>query len=214
MAKKPKKEAPQEREPKTFTPQTEWLKNRLRDRGVSLDAAAETLGTYKLMLHRILGGSRPARPDEILDLAPLLGVSPIEAIRRFGYTVPETKIDVVGKVNEFGRIEWFPPDLIRRTEAPADATANMRALTVDAPQSRLAIYDGAMLYYSPLADRVDAQAVGRLAVIGLGDQPAPLVGVLSYAAGDRKRVTVIGGAEVIESKQLIFAAPIVWIRAL
>jgi len=164
------------------------------------------------MLHRIVSGTRPARPDEILALGELLGISAIEALRRFGYEVPETKVDIIGRVNEFGRLEFLPPDLVRKTEAPSDAMADTRAITVDAPHSRLSLYDGATLFYTP-SSVVDAQAVGRLAVIEVGDQPAPIIGVLTYAAGGKKRVTIIGGGEVIETKQLISAAPITWIRA-
>lgn len=215
MPKKPKRKptAPVAPKIETYTPQTEWIKNRLRERGVTLDAAAAKLGTYKLMVHRVLGGQRPARPDEIIAFAPLLGVSAVEALRRFGYAVPETRVDLIGRVNEFGRVEFYPPDLVRRTEAPADAHADMKALTVDAPHSRLAIYDGATLFYVP-SKVVDAQAVGRLALLEIGDQAAPVLGVLSYAAGGRKRVTIIGGAEVLETAQLISAAPIAWVRAI
>lgn len=71
MAKKPSKKSAARRDAKTFTPQTDWLKNRLRDRGVSLDAAAEALGTYKLMLHRILGGGEVIESRQLIFAAPI-----------------------------------------------------------------------------------------------------------------------------------------------
>lgn len=212
-SKQPAPELETEECPKTFTPEGDWIKNRLRERGVTIERAASALGTYKAMLHRIVSGARPARPDEIIKMADLLGITTIEALRRFGYAVPELRIDLIGRVNADGRVIFFAPDQVRKVDSPADAAADTRALIVDAPHSRLAIYDGAVMYYAP-SPVVDAQATGRLSIIEISEQAAPVLGILNHLAAGRKRVTIIGGIETLETKSILTAAPVTWIRNL
>lgn len=119
---------------------------------------------------------------------------------------------MIGALRGNARISIFPTNLVQKTESPRPEPGALVALRIDAAQSALAIHHGGFLFYEP-TEVVARGAIGRLSVVELGDQAAPVVGVLDRAIGDRGGlVTIFGGSETIESAQLQSATPVLWQR--
>jgi len=196
---------------KDKSPDQEWFKRRMDEIGLSVTAAAEAFETYPNMIWRMTSGARTVRPDEICTWARLLNVGVATILQRLGESPPVLTVPLIGRVRANGRITQYPPGHVRRVDAPADAALETVAVDVDAPNSTLQIYDGSTLYYEP-ADVIVAEAFGRLSVIGTGDNPAQIVGVLDRASRGKSRILIFGGSETVESSHVISATPVRWTR--
>jgi len=192
-------------------PQTEWIKQRLKDLGVTVADVARAMNTYPNMVWRMASGMRPATADEIMQWSLLLDVPPLEALRRFGVRVPSTSVPVAGILRANGRVSPVP-GRAETVEAPADGSSLTRALRVETAQTSLGIWTGSILYYE-MSETVRVDAFGRMSVLELGDHAAPVVGVLDRVKLGEGNVTVWGGGESFKSKQLVSASPITWQRA-
>ena len=201
------------------TPDLEWIEAQLDARGLSKSDCGRLLGEatagkamHPNVLGRLLTGGRRLQIDEAIALARILAAPRPELIRRFGYNWPEPCCNVIGRVDGRGRVSMLPPDLHTTTAAPIDADASLTVLRVEAAHTRLAIYHGYLLFYEPSRD-VRTDAFGRLAVIDVGDEPAPIVGVLDRGSYGRGSVTIFGGLDVLEAARIVSAAPVKWLRA-
>lgn len=191
--------------------QQKWFDDRMREMGVSVKMVADHFGTYSNMVWRMTSGKREVTPGEIAEWARYLKVPLAVAFQKFGYNPPGNMTRVIGAMRANGRVTIYPPNMQRETEAPA-ANTDLVALVVEAPQSALAIFDGSHLFYEP-STIVRHDTFGRLAVVELGDHPAPIVGMIDRATQiGRSKIVVFGGDEAIESRQLISATPVVWQR--
>jgi len=193
-------------------PDEKWFAARMDELGITRQAAAKHFDTYPNMLWRVLTGARPVRVQEVIDWAVFLQVPISVALVRFGFRVPKATVPVVGVVRKSGRVSPLPANQQTRVDAPDDLSAGMVALRVEGAHSDLAIFDGAHLFYEP-SNIVRTDAFGRLSVVEFGDYPAPLIGVVDRAAVGKGRVTLFGGADVVESEMMISATPIRWQRA-
>lgn len=214
-AAKPKKAAPSNE--KRYEPDREWFQTRLDEQGISPRMAAAAFGledSQSWMIRRMLAGERALRPDEIAIWAKLVRASPTTVLRKLnlGVDIEEPRVPVVGIVRDDGRVSSLPESPPQMVEAPTDAPGGMVALNVEAPLSGLAYFHGSTFYFVP-SDKVMPDSFGRLSVIEIGDSPSPVVGVLDRASVGRGRVVIFGTNESIETKMMVSATPIRWIRA-
>ena len=193
-------------------PNADWFRDRMSELALDQKDAEKVFGTYRAMIWRMVTGQRPPRPEEIIIWAKFLRVPVLECMRRFGYDVPVPSVSVIGAIKSNGRVSVFPPAAIEQIEAPVDASENMRALIVEAPQTGLQLFDGTYLYYEP-SKVVNPAAYGKLAVLEIGDISAPVIGVLYRISARSKKVEVYGGRERFDTEQLISAAPVLWQRS-
>lgn len=191
-------------------PDQEWFRRRIKSRGLLNKDVAEAFGVHPNKVWMMIAGEKGIKPVEMLTWARILGVPVPVVWRAFGLPWPDITVPVAGLIRADGRVT--PEAGERSAPAPVDDPAGLAALAVGHDVPALGLRRGAFLYYRPV-DRMDVSAVGRLAVVGLGDQPAPVVGVLDATALGRVRVVVLGGAEVVESTEPISAAPVEWVRA-
>lgn len=190
----------------------EWFDAQMRRVGVSMSKLSEEIieTGHPSLLGRTLRGERELQIGELVALAKALKVSVNDVVRRLGYPPPRTKCSVAGVINSRGRIE--PVQQERTTDLPLDIAGEIAALEVAEAYTPPGIHSGATLYYSP-SDDVRPDAFFRLSVISLGDQPHALAGVLQRGRLGAVRVSPLGGGgELIESAELVSAAPILWMR--
>lgn len=206
MAKQPEQTA----DPK---PNVDWINERLEALKLTkVEASKALLFSHPNTFHKLLSGERRTQIDECLLLAKLLNVPPAIMARQLGYDWPIPQARIIGEVDGAGRVRVLPPGKQSDVDAPSELEVELVALQVAAAQTALSVYDGNILYYEP-SEVVRPDAFGRLAVLEIGDQPAPVVGVLDRASLGRGRVVVFGGIETIETNKIISATPIRWQRA-
>lgn len=164
------------------------------------------------LLRRTFAGERRAQVEEMIALAAALSVPFVTVVRRYGYEIPAVRCPLIGSVNSAGRLNFYTPDRQAVVEAPLDEVPGMVAVVVEAAHSALAIFDGSTLFYEP-ADDVRPDSFGRLSVVTVGEQPAPVLGVIERGGIGRTRIVVYGGIETLESRELKSATPIRWQRA-
>lgn len=189
-----------------------WFEARIGQAGLSMARLSKQIMGHDGLLRRTFAGERRAQVEEMLALADALSVPFATIVRRYGYDVPATRCSLIGSVNSAGRVNFYAPDRQAVVEAPLDESPGLVAIVVEASHSALAIFDGSTLFYEPATD-VRPDAFGRLSVVSLGEQPAPVVGVIERGGIGRTRVVVYGGIETLESRELKSATPIRWQRA-
>lgn len=194
----------------TPKPDQEWFRRRMKSLGLLNKDVAAQFGVHPNKVWMMIAGEKGIKPAEILAWAKLLR-APVPTIwQAFGYPWPAATVPIAGLIRADGRVSRDSGG--RSAPSPVDAPEGLAAIVLGHDVPALGLKRGAFLYYRPV-DRIDVSAVGRLAVVGLGDQPAPVVGVLDATALGRVRVVILGGAEVVESAEAISAAPVEWIRA-
>ena len=192
-------------------PDRRWISERLAEVDLRKSELAEKLHVHPNIVHKMLNGQRRVQIAEFRLLAQLLHVPFMEVVRRFGFDVPGAMVPCIGAIDGRARIAVLPPDRQHDTPAPESAVPGTVALIVDAPHSALSVYHGSTLYYVP-SDTVRVDAFGRLGVLEIDGEPAPVVGVLDRATMGRGRVRVFGGIDVIDTERLVSATPVTWQR--
>ncbi|MGQ0673526.1 MAG: hypothetical protein ACT4N2_11725 [Hyphomicrobium sp.] len=167
------------------------------------------IGSYANYTGRIFRGSRQPSISDAILLAKNLQVPLSLILRKLGYDLADSTLKAIGRVNEFGRVSFLPPNLQSQVPAPGATEPGTVALIVEASNTPLAMYDGEVFYYAP-STVIRPDAIGRLSVIEMDDMSAPVIGVLDRARVGRGRVVVFGINEVVESERLISATPIRW----
>lgn len=196
---------------KDTPPQRDWLDAKLEEAGIRKTELAVTLQMHPNMVHKLFNGERRPQLYELRVLAKALRLPMAEIIERFGVEVPGRRASCIGAINGDGRVSLYPPHKVRLVHAPEDGTLGLVALVVDAANTALGTYHGNTLFYEP-ANNVRVDAFGRLAVLELSDEPAPVVGVLDRATLGRGIVRVFGGLETLNANTIVSAAPVHWQR--
>jgi hypothetical protein len=187
-----------------------WFSGRAKERGLSIAQLSRAVcGTgHKDLLGRALAGNRKLQPEELVKLSAALAAPLAVIFERLGLPTPSATVPLTGRVNEFGRIMFYPPELVKEVPAPTDLSRQLVCVEIDAPNSKLGTWHGVHLYYEP-AMGVRLNAIGRLSVIELGDQESCVVGTIDATVG-RSTVLVLGGVDRIESNQIKSATPVLW----
>lgn len=163
------------------------------------------------IVHKMLNGERRLQVPELRYWAKALQVPFVVAVQRFGHEVPGAKVPLIGAVDGRARVVLYPPDKCRDVAAPEPSGGELVALEVDSAHSALSIYHGSIIYYQPSAT-VNIGAFGRLSVLEIDGEPAPLLGVLDRASLGRGAVRVFGSTEIVNTETLVSAAPVHWQR--
>jgi len=191
-------------------PDQKWFHDQIKARGLLKKDVAAAFGIHPNKVWMMISGEKGIRPHEIIRWAEVLALPLPLVWRKFGLPWPAATVPLAGSIRADGRLYFGEGDRI--APAPDIEPGDLVALHLDHERPALGYRRGTLFYYRP-RDRVDVSAVGRLAVVGLGDQPAPLIGVLDAAALGRVRVVLLGGVEVVDSAEAISASPVEWIRA-
>lgn len=192
-------------------PDRAWIDSRLDELGVRKKDVAQALGVHPNIVHKILNGERRLQVGEARTVARLMQLPLVETLRRFGFAVPGTTCALVGRVDGRGRVSIRPPQADNRTVIAPESAIGVVALAIDAAHSALSVYHGSLLYYEP-SNMVRVDSFGRLAVLEMDGELAPVIGVLDRASLGRADVTVFGGIEVLQTQRLVSATPILWQR--
>lgn len=220
MVKRPKRPPPI-----TYSPDAEWFKNRLNEKGISAAMLAKYLNVEPTIPRRIHVDGRQMRAHEVAIYANLLGVTPTEILRRLGLgtlelqqklgveiTLKGSTCPVIGVVRGDGKIELNKSGKPQEVSSPVEDDVNLVALHVNAPHSEIAMWHGAYLYFEP-STVVRADAIGRLSVVEFGESAAPQVGVLERPAIGKGRIVPFGALDAVETEMMISATPVKWLRA-
>jgi hypothetical protein len=165
------------------------------------------------LLTKILNGDRQCTIGEAAFLSARLKVPFANVVQALGYDVPSDQVDIVGTVTGTGRVSDYPPNEHRVAAAPPDAPPGMVALDMQTSDSRLALYNGTLLYYVP-APGVLPGAIGHASVIRIGEEPAAMVGLIDKASTiSRAAIRGLDGKTIRETSQLVSASPIEWMRS-
>lgn len=194
-------------------PDTEWFDDRLDLVGLNrLGLSVEYDPSSKNWFNKILKGERRCQLGEVAWIAERLGVSGAEVIRRLGHVLPAGTVNIIGTVNADSRVSMWSPAKYEVVAAPPDARPSTVALRIETVQTILSLYAGTLLYYTPAA-AVHPGAFGHVAVLEAGDQRAPLVGTLDRGGISKARIILLDGRTVIETSQLLTAAPVEWTKS-
>jgi hypothetical protein len=200
-------------------PVAEWFDAQLDAIGKNrVGLSTEYDPSNKNWLQKILAGERRLQIAEAVWLAERFKVPLLTVLEAgLGFKVPKPpapSVPVIGAVTANSRISIYAPPAVDVVQAPPGASADMVAIRLETHQTALALYAGVLLFYTPKPElRVRADAFGRLSVVLLGDELAPIVGVLDRASMGRGRVVLLDGRTVRESEQVAAAYPVEWTRS-
>lgn len=189
-------------------PDTKWFNNRMDALGLSNAAIAPDFGLAANKIWQMKTGQRAVQVHELLIWARVLRVHPSEIFARLGLEWPRPTVPVVGTVGPAGRVAPAAGEVV---QAPDEQAGDVVALRLAQAWPAAGLYRGALLYYEPSLS-VHVSAFGRLAVLGFGDHPTPIVGTLVSSALGEARAIALGSGETVTSAQAMSAAPVLWIK--
>lgn len=115
----PAVKAPKVRAPRSKVfrpvPNAAWFQERIAfvfGEDSSVRQVSKTTLGHEDYLYRVLSGddnARLLRPDEIIVLAQALKVTVTTILHHLGYAIGPTTVPLVGRVNEFARVQMLPP---------------------------------------------------------------------------------------------------------
>ncbi|MDP2619887.1 MAG: helix-turn-helix transcriptional regulator [Hyphomicrobiales bacterium] len=197
-----------------------WFQDRIRDLGLSQRRVSKLLERSPNTLSLILTGHRRVSHKELPRLAQFLDTTPDELLKRLGAETPGTvrdgDVEIIGTVDEMDRIT--PETAARRVAAPSQfrLTRTLRAVVFEtAGTGHDWMHGWALFYEQPARPRaVDADTLGRLCVVEVGDKPGAYVCAIRrgiergrYDLLHAFRGDLMVGGVVVRS-----AAPVLWIR--
>jgi len=192
-------------------PDRAWIDERLAEIGLLKRDVAGALGVHPNIVHKMLNGERRVQIEEYRLLAKLLRIPIATCVAKMGFEMPSATCDLIGHIDGRGRISIRPPHADGRRVPCPEGVEGIVALTINSAHSGLSVYHGSVVYYAP-SDTVRVDAFGRLAVLEMDGEPAPVIGVLDRASMGQADVTIFGGIEVIQTQRLVSATPILWQR--
>ncbi|SOD41340.1 helix-turn-helix domain-containing protein [Nitrosovibrio sp. Nv4] len=189
---------------------TTWFRHRIEDKKISQRKLAVKLDLDPAAVSLMIRGKRKMSLEEAARLSEVFGVPVEEVMERGGIEPPkalEGKVPVVGWADNQGLVH------IEQIEGP---------LFVPSPPgvgdnaSALRLLDGWVVYYTR-SDRLEPEAVGRLAVIQTAEGGPRYMRILNrgYEPGKWNLTpfrTPRGDAEKVDGVRIDWAAPVSWIR--
>lgn len=188
-------------------------------RFMGLDPSAITL---------MFQGRRAMQLTEAQQIAQFLGIAIEDVLRNAGLElsaagssqagtgreVPEggastAPIPLAGTVSDAGEIQLEARPSRQQVDAPARLPQGAVAIRAIGDVFRPAVMRGSLLYFKP-SETVEPSAIGRLAVVRLGNKKL----VLGHVAPgfDFDRYTLIDGQSERENIPLLSATPVLWIK--
>lgn len=133
-----------------------------------------------------------------------------ELLIKLGYNYRQRECPLIGGVGEAGRVTLFPGPH-KSVSSPDETDEDLRAVIVEADYLALALYAGSYLYFAP-AEAVRTDVWGKLCLVDIQDEPAPVVGIVGRASPGRGRVRLFGGSGTRDDVRVASATPVRWIR--
>lgn len=206
------------RSPRPSAPSVEtgWFTRRLAELGETQRALARFLGADPSTVSKMLSGVRRIRLEEAEALARFLRVPLLDVLEHAGVALEGLPgagagARLVGIIDGAGRItpwEGEAEEVLMPFPGPLAAShPGLVALRLDDPES---LMDGWLFFYTP-AERVEAAAVGRLAVVRSRGGRGESLALVEIGDGlDSFRLNRLDGRGV--AARLASAAPVVLIR--
>lgn len=188
-----------------------WFDDQLEQAGLTRTTLAARWGGHANLVGRLLRGDKQLDATEALAVAAALNVPVTEIIRRMGYECPRPVAPVVGELRPDGQV-LLRAGARETVLAPEDAGAGLVAVDVAVTIESLSLYPRSFLFYRP-SDRIEPSAIGRVCIIEANDCPLPLVGKLDPALAGESVVRIFGGPQVVRTRELTSATPLLWIKS-
>ena len=190
---------------------TGWFREKLEGKGLSIRALAKKIDYDYSVLQNIIAGKRSWHAIDIANMALVLGEPMAEVWRRAGILVPVVSetVRLVGSVDSLGAVVLGVAGLPSRVAPrPEGSGLSLEALLSVTPATQVS--DGWVYYYVG-SEKVEAQAVGRLSVIGCANGSV-WVRVLWRSAGGRSWVLRSLGEGGDVTVDVAWAVPVLWIK--
>lgn len=188
-----------------------WLVGALLDRDLQKQDLAHALGLSPSGVSKILNNSRAVSLTECGMIAKFLNEPMPDVAARFGIKLPphlmttrvsNSQVGIVGWINAQGEVLEDGLMGPRVMDKPAGLPEKLVGLRHQCEDWR----DGSVMLYTP-TDRIEPDAVGKLAVVGVGSQTLVRVLKKGYSAGEWR---LIGLDKSETSAQVNWAALVVW----
>jgi len=177
-------------------------------RFMGLDPAAITL---------MLQGRRAMQLSEAQQIAEFLGIAVEDVLRHAGLQLSGESgggakpavVPLIGMIGADGEIKLDGKPAGKTVDAPAKLPAEAAALRASEDVFPPVVMRGALIYFKP-SNVVEPSAIGRLAVVRLGNRSTRLRHVAPGFDFDRFTLTDRQGVQ--ENVPLLAATPVLWIK--
>lgn len=208
-------------------PNLKWLKTQLFMNGVTQREVAKALDLHPTAINHVLTGHRKLKESEMRVVSRLLGMefqefldglnrsadAPLEG---FGLSNPGETLEITGWIDGYLNVHNGLPQAGKAFAEPftgaVKAASVLRAQTAG---SQFDGIDGALVYFYP-SDRVEADVVGRMAIVSYRGLDGVLKSALrvvkrGYSQG-KYNLVLLNGVMAESDCQLIAAAPVLWMK--
>lgn len=196
----------------------QFFREALRTADKSQREMARFMGLDPAAITLMLQGRRAMQLSEAQQIAEFLGIAVEEVLRHAGLQLSGESgsggakpavVPLIGMIGADGEIRLDGKPAGKTVDAPAKLPAEAAALRASEDVFPPVVMRGALVYFKP-SNVVEPSAIGRLAVVRLGNRSTRLRHV---APGfDFNRFTLTDRQGVQENVALLAAAPVLWIK--
>jgi len=196
----------------------QFFRDALRATDKSQREMARFMGLDPAAITLMLQGRRAMQLSEAQQISEFLGI-PVEDVLRHaglqlsgessGNAAKPAGVPLIGTIGADGDIKLDNKGGSRIVDAPAKLPADAAALRASEDAFPPVVMRGALLYFKP-SNVVEPSAIGRLAVVRLGNRSIRLRHVAPGFDFDRFTLTDQQGVQ--ENVQLTAATPVLWIK--
>jgi transcriptional regulator with XRE-family HTH domain len=197
----------------------QFFRDALRAADKSQREMARFMGLDPAAITLMLQGRRAMQLSEAQQIADFLGVAIEDVLRHAGLQLsgdgagngasrPLT-VPLIGTIGASGEIKLDAKAGGKSVDAPAKLPPDAAALRATEDVFAPVVMRGALLYFKP-SNVVEPSAIGRLAVVRLGNRSTKLRHVAPGFDFDRFTLTDQDGSQ--ENVGLIAATPVLWIK--
>lgn len=192
---------------------SDWFRDKIATRGLSIRRVAKAINYDYSVLQNILSGKRSWHAVDISVIADILGEPMSEVWRRAGIGLPadamSETVRIVGSVDDAGSVVAGTSGLASRM-APRPEGSGTSIIAVQSATPSHQVTDGWLYYYVP-TDKIEAEAVGRLSVIGDASGKS-WVRILWRSTGGRAWALRAFGDGADLTADVAWATPVLWVR--
>lgn len=190
---------------------TQWFRDKLRDKELSQRKLAKYLKLDPAAVSLLLRGQRRMTTDEANAIAGLLGVKTSEVLRQAGVPVSDDvrRVPVAGYIDASGVVTPLPAGTHDRIIGPADLPDHAYALQKRAVND---LSDGWMFYVSGTHDAPQI-VVDHLAICTTTQGRTYLSHLRRGYKADTFNLVSNAGA-ILENQSIAWASPVLWVKPL
>jgi transcriptional regulator with XRE-family HTH domain len=197
----------------------QFFRDALRAADKSQREMARFMGLDPAAITLMLQGRRAMQLSEAQQIADFLGVAIEDVLRHAGLhlsndetgsaTARPLTVPLIGTIGGSGEIKLDAKSTGKSVDAPAKLPPEAAALRATEDVFAPVVMRGALLYFKP-SNVVEPSAIGRLAVVRLGNRSIKLRHVAPGFDFDRFTLTDQQGSQ--ENVGLMAATPVLWIK--